>query len=286
MNIKIGKGVAHASFGELLQGRLPENDRSFLVTLPIDMFAKATFYPNPNKPEIIIIPDYKKKALKAINILKKSIENDLGGTVYVDSNIPECKGLSSSSADLVAAVRAFADSINYAISNEEIGHIMAQIEPSDAVMYDSTVVFYNCEGVRGEYVPKLPNFTIVGVDDGGMVNTEDCYKSLNKRDLRIFEKHEKLLEEFVAAAEKNDIWEIGRISTESSILNQEILFKKSLDKLLSVKEECKLPGIVTSHTGTYIGLIVNHDKNYLDNMNKVTEKLIENDFNFSIFNTI
>ncbi|WP_214749424.1 hypothetical protein [Exiguobacterium sp. s189] len=285
MRHKHGVGISHASFGEILQGRFLSDKKSFLVTLPVDKFAKAFFYPDSEKRDISVFPEYKSKAKKAVDLFREHINSPIGGTLYIESEIPEGKGLSSSSADLVASMRAFADSLNLIADNHLLGKIMAKIEPSDGVMYDSTVVYYNLEGGCGPEIESIPEFTIIGVDDGGTVNTLDCYKNAEKRSLETLKRQEKLLTDLIDAANRGSLADVGKVSTESALLNQDVIHKKCLEDLLVIKDRFNLPGIVTSHTGTYIGLIIEHDSNYLNIVNKVTSLLVEKQYEFTIFKT-
>ncbi|PFJ17666.1 hypothetical protein COD67_14500 [Bacillus cereus] len=286
MKNKHGVGISHASFGEILQGRFPDTKKSFLVTLPVDKYAKAFFYPDLEQNDIIVFPEYKSKAKKAVDLFREHINSSIGGTLYIESEIPEGKGLSSSSADLVASVRAFADSFDLTPDNELLGNIMAKIEPSDGVMFDSTVVYYNLEGGCGPHIESIPEFTVIGVDEGGIVDTLDCYKNVEKRKIATLIRQEELLSDLISAANRGSLHDVGKVSTESALINQDIIFKKSLEDLLVIRDRYNLPGVVTSHTGTYIGLIIEHNSNYPYIVNKVTELLVEKNYEFTIFKTI
>jgi L-threonine kinase len=61
-----------------------------------------------------------------------------GGTLILQSRLPEGKGHASSSADLVATVRA-TDATGVTPTRRQIESMLATIEPSDGVMYSGVV---------------------------------------------------------------------------------------------------------------------------------------------------
>ena len=58
-NILTGYGKSHASFGELLQGRLSDN-RDFLVTLPIDLWSICNLTAVKRMGPLVINCEYSK----------------------------------------------------------------------------------------------------------------------------------------------------------------------------------------------------------------------------------
>ncbi|WP_167332916.1 GHMP family kinase ATP-binding protein [Bacillus gaemokensis] len=117
-----------------------------MITFPIPLYAhaEAKFV---SGGKIIITPSYKTKAAKAAEILLNSlkvlgiIDKNLGITIKVESELIEGKGMASSTADIVAVCRAISNLCNYPIACWEISNICTAIEPSDGVMYQSSVVY-------------------------------------------------------------------------------------------------------------------------------------------------
>ncbi len=106
---RVGNGFAPGSFGELLQGVSPDDGRDFLVTLPLSIGAHATFTPDATLPDVQVAPARKRKSLAVARRALALLGAPPGGALTIDSSLPEGKGLASSSADLVATVRAVAD---------------------------------------------------------------------------------------------------------------------------------------------------------------------------------
>lgn len=273
--MKKGYGEAHASFGELIQGNRYVDSTSYLVTLPINLMSRVTFIPEETNG-IRVVPEYKVKIIAAIKHLEKEIGHSISGTFYVDSLIPEGKGLSSSSADLVGSIRAYCDSCNINISAEMIGEIVSFIEPSDAVMYDNIVMYYNLNGVCVKQFDFIPRLSIIAIDQGGVVETSDCYKARAKQTKEIHYLQELLLKRLDYAMEKKDTEMICQISTQSAIINQNVLPKKYLNFALKLVDKFGISGIIVAHTGTYLGLLFNkEDINYIFKLEKVKSELIK-----------
>lgn len=285
MSAKLGIGEAHGSFGEIIQGNRFYTSKSFLVTLPINLFSKSQFVQSHDNTGLHVIPPNKTKSLKALEMLKKELDL-CDGTLILKSEIPEGKGLSSSSADMVSALKAYASVNNISISNDKIGKIISAIEPSDAVMYDSCVAFYNRSGECFMNFNYIPSLVIFGIDDGGTIDTYDCYTKRAKQGLGIHYEQEKLLKNLIKAFNDKDIYKIGNVSTQSAIINQQILPKKYFPLLMEIRNKYHLPGVIISHTGTYQGLMIINDKQYIPTINNITKELKSRNLKFKRIYTL
>src|SRR5690348_2951869 len=97
----------HGSFGELLQGALPEQG-PFLVTLPIELRARVRFVVHESARELHVFPESSWKAQRLAEALLRRYSLPERGELTLESEIPRGKGLASSTADLVATYRALA----------------------------------------------------------------------------------------------------------------------------------------------------------------------------------
>src|SRR4051794_3429300 len=88
---------AFGTFGELLQGRLAENRLDFLVTLPIACWTTATFAHDPAASDVTVFPPHKRKAYRLACDILATYGVTGGGTLTIDSRMPEGKGFASSS---------------------------------------------------------------------------------------------------------------------------------------------------------------------------------------------
>ena len=128
----LGYGRAPGACGELVQGQL-ENGNNFLISLTIDLWSKAIvkIIADSTSKEIHVSPRHKIKTQQALRIAL----NYLGYSqfmvdVQIISDIPEGKGLASSTADITAACLALGDALDLEISPAFISDIARQIEHS------------------------------------------------------------------------------------------------------------------------------------------------------------
>ncbi|MEH7351536.1 GHMP family kinase ATP-binding protein [Gottfriedia acidiceleris] len=251
--MKIGKGCCNGTFGELVQGIMEE--RPFLITLPIpSLRSKARFVPDTSGSGIRGV-NSKMKAKKAGESLLQLFGISGGGYLEIHSNIPAGKGMASSSADIVASLRAIAESYSLPLTNEMISMIAAKVEPTDGVMYEEVVSY---EYIHGQLIASfgtLPQFILVGFDLGGMINTiefNEVPKVYSQDDQQQFIKAFDLITK--GFKEKN-ITYIGEAATLSARVNQKIL-PKPFFPLLDQLADRYQGGVVVAHSGTVAGILL------------------------------
>ncbi|SMQ78297.1 threonine kinase [Bacillus sp. OV166] len=251
--MKLGKGSCNGTFGELVQGII--GDRPYLITLPISSLrSEARFIPDPIVNGIRVA-DSKVKAQRAGEWLFQLFGVKGGGDLEIRSNIPVGKGLASSSADIVAALRAIADSYSLPLTNEMISMIAAKVEPTDGVMYEEVVVYDYIHGQLIESFGALPPFILVGIDLGGIINTiefNEVPKEYSQNDQQQFMKAYDLVTK--GFKEKNLTY-IGEAATLSARVNQKIL-PKPVFPLLDQLAHRYQGGIVVAHSGTVAGILL------------------------------
>ena len=257
-----GTGVANGTFGELLQGSLQNDTNHFLVTLPIQRFSKVVFTPDTSSSRITVNPPHKSKSQNLVQKLVDYYELRLGGHLHIESELPEGKGMASSSADLVAAARALQSSLGRAIPMELILALLRAIEPSDGVMYPEFVTFFHRKVELGRRLGSPSRLKIVAVDEGGQVDTIE-YNQHNY----LFADEEcaeyaELLQTLERAILGNDRTELGRVTTRSAILNQKRSPKRYLDRMIEISKEVQALGVVVTHSGPCLGLIFPGEPTY------------------------
>ncbi|MFI6088717.1 kinase [Streptomyces sp. NPDC051218] len=257
----IGVGTAFGTFGELLQGVLPEGDGDFLVTLPVARWTMATFRREPDSGgEVTVRPARKTKALQLARTIGELAERQTGvstgGTLHVDSVIPEGKGLASSSADLVATARAVGQALGVAMPPTRIERLLADIEPTDGVLYPAIVAFHHrtvrLRGVLG----SLPVMAVVGIDEGGSVDTVDFNRIPKPFTLADHHEYARLLDRLACAVRRRDLAEVGRVATRSAQMNQLLRHKWTLGPIREICREVGGLGVVVAHSGTAVGILL------------------------------
>ncbi|GGY37625.1 GHMP family kinase ATP-binding protein [Streptomyces djakartensis] len=252
-----GVSAAFGTFGELLQGVLPEEDGDFLVTLPVARWAMARFELVPDSAALQVWPAHKRKALWLTSMIMEDARRSAGGVLKIDSTIPEGKGLASSSADLVATARAVANALDEPMPPRRIESYLARIEPTDGVLYPAVVAFHHRSVRLRARLGSLPSMAVVSVDEGGAVDTVDFNsipKPFTAADKR---EYARLLERVTRAVARQDLAEVGRVATASARMNQVLRHKWSLDPLIDICREVGGLGVVVGHSGTTLGILLN-----------------------------
>ncbi|MEV5892551.1 GHMP family kinase ATP-binding protein [Nonomuraea fuscirosea] len=254
----VGVGSAFGTFGELLQGALPDDGPDFLVTLPIARWATATFAYESAREGVQVFPPTKTKARWVAEAVL-ALHRGGGGTLRLSGSLPEGKGLASSSADLVATARAVASALGIETPPRFIEDLLRPIEPTDGVMYPGIVAFEHRNVVLRARLGDLPPLTIVGIDEGGTVDTV-AFNRIPKN-FTPEERYEyaRLLDEVQAAVKAGDVAAAGRVATHSAHLNQRLCRKRTLSAMTALSAEIGGVGVVTAHSGSTIGLMIPHD---------------------------
>ncbi|MBE1556819.1 L-threonine kinase [Filibacter limicola] len=186
------------------------------------------------------------------------------------------KGLSSSTADLIAAARAVADFYNMNLSSDVIEDILKSIEPSDGIMYPGVTSYYHKKIEKIDYLGCLPGLAIVSLDEGGIVDTIE-YNQKEKEFLQSEKEiYKVLLSELTYNIKIKNYRKIGEIATRSSLMNQNHNYKKNLYKLLDICKKVECLGVVTTHSGTCIGIMINQFcDDYQEKIKLTKEKVSE-----------
>lgn len=251
-----GIGTAFGTFGELLQGCLPgEPDQDFLVTLPIARWSVATFHPDRRR-QLEIFPRHKRKSLLFARMLLDSIGADVGGLVVVDSNLPEGKGMASSSADMVAVARAVASSLAVDVPIHQVESLLARIEPTDGVLYPGIVSYHHRSVRLRELLGSVSPLTVVALDEGGQIDT--LVFNAERQPVPVVQQLEYavLLDRLTAALATHNLLEIGAVATRSAEMNQTRSPKRSLDTVMQICADHGGLGVVCAHSGTVLGILL------------------------------
>lgn len=271
---RTGVGRCFGTFGELLQGVLPDRNREFLVTLPITRYSIVRFTAFPDFRSVYAFPLHKEKSKRLAERLIQILNPGGGGVLHVQSELPEGKGQASSSADMVATALAIQSAFDLPLSPAILARVMSSIEPSDGLMYQGIVSFYHREGALGKFLGYLPSLTIVALDEGGQVDTVDFNEWPKPFSWAKRAEYENLLFEIERAVASGDLESLGEVSTRSAIMNQEILPKAHLDLLLDMRERHDALGVVIAHSGTHLGLLLDpNSPNYLSKLSAITTEL-------------
>ncbi|MFF2087314.1 hypothetical protein ACFVVM_26370 [Nocardia sp. NPDC058176] len=251
---RIGVGSAFGSCGELLQGVTAEHDRHFLVTLPIRSGSVALF--EPLDEPISVVPQHKSKALRLAAAMVERSAVLRGGRLTVLSDLPEGKGLASSTADLVATARAIADAERRTLHTNEIEADLRTIEPSDGVMHAGSVAYFHRDARLLARLGHLPAFTIVTGDEGGLIDTVEFNRHTRPFSRYAKQEYSALLTELGSAIAAGDVCRIGAVATRSAQLNATARHRPHLDTTITAAHDLGALGVVVAHSGTTTGILL------------------------------
>ncbi|MEJ7648069.1 MAG: hypothetical protein WKF57_03315 [Nakamurella sp.] len=245
---------AAGTFGELLQGVLPDGT-DFLVTLPIALRSHATFRLGHGE-ELVIYPSHKRKAEAVARRMIDAAGHHGGGTLVIDSAIPTGKGLASSSADLVATVRAVGRCLGLAIDPASIENWIRGVEPTDGVMHEGIVAFDHCSVRLRHEISHIPPLAVVAIDEGGRLDTVSFNRVRKPYTADQRSEYAELLQHLTAALHRGDLARVGEISTRSAELAELANPKRTWPALRDAATRTGALGVVTTHSGTMHGLLL------------------------------
>jgi uncharacterized protein involved in propanediol utilization len=254
VDMRAGTGDAFGTFGELLQGALPDG-ADFLVTFPITRYSRAWFRLDPAGP-LQVFPSHKVKSLRLTQAMLAAYGISVGGTLVLDTDLPVGKGLASSSADLVATARAVGGVLGLDTSPEAVEGWLRPIEPTDGVMHPGIVAFEHRAVRLRSSLGMLPASLVVAVDEGGLLDTV----AFNRRPKHYSDsetaEYATLLQSLADAVRARDLAAVGQIATRSAVLNQRLAPKRNLGAMLRIARETGALGVVCAHSGTMLGLLL------------------------------
>lgn len=250
-------GECNGTFGELIQGVLP-NDRHFLVTLPIDLKSTVLFKSKESDGVTSNLSN-KNKSIRAVERYLQLFGFPTGGELTFISTFSAGKGLASSSADMVAAIRAAANYFQENATPTLIESILREIEPTDGVMYDGTVSFYHREVRLDENISATPRLAIVSADRGGECSTIEFNRKKPDIPLKTKYHYQSMLSSIKQAIRQHDMVEIGRMTTQSCALSQLNNPHPHYELMQRLSADTDALGLVATHSGTCLGLLYDID---------------------------
>lgn len=252
---------AIAHHGELVQGVFVGDDGRLhrgLVTLPYPRLpSTATFVPTL-AAGVTVQPALKTKAAIAARYALKHIGAPPGGDLKVESTIPVGHGYGSSTADVIAAIRAVMTAYGVTLRVGTICQLaVAAEQASDAVAYeDRAVLFAQREGVVLEdFGGTLPPLLIVGFKANGG-HAVDTLALAPARYTREEIQQFRVLRGIVACSvRRQDPRLLGQAATASARISQRYLPKAGLEDVLALAAEAGACGVQVAHSGSLVGII-------------------------------
>jgi len=242
-----------ATCGELVQGVI--DGRVVHITCPISMFSYVTAE-RGTLPGITINVEGKWKAKSAAHETMKLFGGDIPLNILIRSDIPQGKGMASSTADIVGTCMSVSALLGNEISVKQVSSIALSIEPSDGIMFKGIVLFDHREGAVMESLGDPPRMKILIVDTGVCIDT----LQFNTHDVvRLYSPYQKDIQRAVELVKKgirnNDVSLMGEGATISSLCHQDILYKPELNKIIDIGKQFGAAGVNIAHSGGVIGIL-------------------------------
>ena len=237
------------SCGELLQGTW--RGKPLLVTCPINRYSKVVIELGDQS---LLLPKAQKMAELASDFYEVSLE---GLQITLTSELPQGKGMSSSSADIAAVGAAIATWGGKWPERIELLELCHQIEPTDGTFFEGILYL---DHLRGDYLctlPGPPNLQIQIFDCGGEIDTLSFNQRSDLEELNL-RKAEEVEAAFVMLREalyEKDSQKLTKASTRSAVAHQSILSKPNLEEINQWVIDQGALGLTIAHSGTVIGIL-------------------------------
>ncbi|WP_244621889.1 kinase [Neomesorhizobium albiziae] len=182
-----------------------------------------------------------------------------GGALSIASAIPVGHGYGSSTADVVASIRATAAAYDVKLRASSVSRIAVAAEgASDAIAYeDQAVLFAQREGIVVEELGgALPALLVVGfkANGGQPIDTLRLTPArYSSEEIQLF----RVLRGLASRAVRlQDPYLLGRAATISAQISQHHLPKQHFNIALDIANRNGACGVQVAHSGSLIGIIL------------------------------
>lgn len=256
-NQKCYTGVSHGTLGELFQGPVMV-DGSLeigIISLPIRKFSWV-HYTIDARIEESPRPSTKSKTFKAVDLYLAHYGCVLpkGGWTF-NTELAQGKGMSSSTADIVAVIRCLDAIFGRSTPAGLVAQFLRQIERSDSVFLDHYALYLSREQQVVQHFSCSPQLYACFIDEGDVVDTEESHGMLMAHYESNLDAYLENLGRTVQAFKWASLKEICEGSTESARLSQGVIPKKTFEILEANQARHKADGLVVAHTGSIIGYL-------------------------------
>lgn len=260
---RAGHGEVYAHHGEVVQGLFYSAEGQLehgLVTLPCRLFRTgARFRPLRSGP-LTVEPGDRSRARTAARLTLDALgRTGWGGALRVEGNIPVRWGCGSSTADVLATVRAVAAAFGAELRPEWIARICVAAETaSDSLMFapERAVLFAQRRGsVLLDLGGPLPPVRVLGFNTEGGRGVETLSLPPIPYSTWEAEAFQPMLGLLRRAVERQDAALLGRVATASTVITQRHRPKRQMPQLLGLADEAGALGVQVAHSGTVAGFL-------------------------------
>jgi uncharacterized protein involved in propanediol utilization len=256
----VGHCITH--HGELLQGalRIGGAVTPCLVTLPRRDRISTCRLQQFEADRLEVIPAWKSKALRAVRIVfERCGEARATGRMTMMSEVGTGLGLGSSTADVVAAIRASAALVGTDLLADEVASIAVEAEAaSDPLMFGRFALLFAQRIGRiledwGEWYPEYVVFSGRLAPAGKEIDTLRLPpRTYSEADLDLFAA---LVETLRGGFRRRDPATIAAAATHSAVLNQNYVPLERFDAMHALAEDMGALGVQIAHSGIVGGVL-------------------------------
>ncbi len=250
-------GVSHGTLGELFQGPFIKNDELniSIISLPLKKFS-WTYYMIGAEGNIKVEFSEKNKTRKAIELYLSHYGKSLPpGKWTFNTELKTGTGMSSSTADIVSAIRCLDAIFSQSSSEALLASILREIERSDSVFLNHYAIYLSHRQEVVHHFTSNPQLYACYIDEGNSVETEQSTQKLISHYERRLPAYLKNIDKTFNAFTCADLKQICHCSTESALLSQDVFPKQNFDVLISQQKKYKADGIVIAYTGSLLGYL-------------------------------
>lgn len=241
--------ICPGSCGELFQGLC--GDEEMLLTYGIDAYSQVSLSPATST-------SFQKKLPEKMSQVLQGFEPLEGLVLEHTSQLPIGKGCSSSTADLLACLKAVSLGQGTDLSEQDLTKRCAQIEPTDSLVFANWTVINPLTGQLLWQTPWQPQLFVYLLEPATMVRTEGLLRMSQSKN---YDKKAsaQLLPYFQQACQERCLSKLGELATQSALLNDRRLPKPYLKDLIGLGQAYGL-GINIAHSGTVVGILLTADQ--------------------------
>lgn len=243
-------------------------DVDFLVTCPINQFARATVaLSRSDQPGASVLRiDHLPKTRQAVIAALAQLKHCLGvagvvAEVTVANPIPVGKGMGSSSADITAAVCATGRAAGVELTPDAIAKIALAVEPTDGVMFPGIAMFDHRQGNVVELLGTPPPMEVIVIDRGGQVDTLEFNRVDRTEHWRsVASATAEALELVREGIRRCDPELVGRGTTISARAGRPDGAEPWVERATDFAAEIGAAGVNVAHSGTVVGILLDARK--------------------------
>lgn len=177
------------------------------------------------------------------------------GRFRFSSDLEVGKGMASSTADIVAALRCVGRVVGRRFRTREIMDVLRPVERSDSVFLREGALYLSQRHQVVVRFGRTLGYTAAYLVEPGAVDTEAVRECLLDHYRRSLPTYRAALEGFIAGAVQRDPFRVAAAATESARLSQRCLPKRCFVAMRSALQALGADGLFVAHTGSVVGYL-------------------------------